>query len=101
MKGKNKAKKLEVVTHLEEKVEVIPVEPMPLICCGEHMSRLNCGGDDLMCCHFRLLMAPCKQCKSDHGGILTWRCNKCGREYRDAPHILTGPAALAINYGVK
>lgn len=85
------------IVEFEEEAVVVPD---PLSCCGEHMSRVNCGGDEWMCMHHRLLTGPCDRCKSDHNGILTWECRNCGRVYRDAPHLVSGPAALAVNYGV-
>ncbi len=68
------------------------------LCCNQPMLRTDGGNPrDVMCRHYRLLTDECVECRSLRFGVLIWRCQLCGRQVQDSPHMAQGNEALIIN----
>ena len=85
-----------VITGVTPEVKA-PELPGKFQCCGQPMLRPQDGINPVICRHSRPLYDDCGQCRQIHHGILEFRCVKCRRVVRDAPHLASAQVARVTN----
>lgn len=87
---------------MDKVIVVAPEKPVKFLhCCNLPMLRTNGGPRDVMCHHHRLLTDDCKDCRREHNGVLTYQCQLCGKQVKDAPHLAQGAEAETANSQVR
>lgn len=80
----------------ETMTSVTALTPRVYECCNQRMKRTDGNPDYMLCRHQRLLTDDCPDCRRDRHGVLIYRCEVCGSQVQDAPHLATGPEMMKV-----